>query len=192
MVINHGAKPNIRNGELLVWAESMKLMAELDNVSCKFSGLLTEAEDKRVLQGRIECDDAYLGGANKSQGLNSHSKKKVPFLAAVQTDESHHPHHAVSSQLHSFTYEQLKEWGQKHFCASACLLSDTAGFYKGIDNICEHRTYNKSQLGPVLVKKSFKWTDTIQTSFSGAIHAFDFRKYGCRYLGKFRFKAMFL
>lgn len=60
MVINHGAKPNIRNGELLVWAGDMKLMAELDNVSCKFSGLLTEAEDNAGFEELKPYTDSLL------------------------------------------------------------------------------------------------------------------------------------
>jgi len=45
-VIDHCAKPNIRRKDIQEWAAVMKDLAKLDNVYCKLSGLLTEAEWK--------------------------------------------------------------------------------------------------------------------------------------------------
>ena len=45
-VIDHCAKPNIKRKDIKEWAVLMKEMAKLDNVECKVSGLLTEAEWK--------------------------------------------------------------------------------------------------------------------------------------------------
>jgi L-fuconolactonase len=42
-VLNHLAKPEIRAGRLEPWREHMRRLAELPNVSCKLSGLITEA-----------------------------------------------------------------------------------------------------------------------------------------------------
>jgi len=43
IVIDHAAKPPIASGELSPWLADMQLLAELPNVHCKLSGLLTEA-----------------------------------------------------------------------------------------------------------------------------------------------------
>jgi L-fuconolactonase len=43
-VIDHLAKPPIAAGELEPWAGRMAPFADLANVSCKLSGLVTEAE----------------------------------------------------------------------------------------------------------------------------------------------------
>lgn len=43
-VIDHMAKPFIREGIFDDWQEEMKLMAQAPNVSCKLSGLVTEAD----------------------------------------------------------------------------------------------------------------------------------------------------
>lgn len=43
VVINHGAKPNIRENELHQWRLDLKEFQDLPNVSCKLSGLVTEA-----------------------------------------------------------------------------------------------------------------------------------------------------
>lgn len=43
MVIDHCAKPGIKAGVLRPWAEDIRRLAELPNVLCKVSGLVTEA-----------------------------------------------------------------------------------------------------------------------------------------------------
>lgn len=43
-ILDHIGKPNIRDGELDPWRSHIKSMAELPNVVCKLSGLVTEAD----------------------------------------------------------------------------------------------------------------------------------------------------
>ena len=46
-VVDHLAKPNIRHGALSPWRELMRQLADFPNVSCKLSGLVTEADWSR-------------------------------------------------------------------------------------------------------------------------------------------------
>jgi L-fuconolactonase len=46
-VIDHLAKPPVASGELEPWAARMAPFAELEHVSCKVSGLVTEADWQR-------------------------------------------------------------------------------------------------------------------------------------------------
>jgi len=43
VLVDHAAKPDIRDGELLAWRAALARLAGLPNVHCKLSGLLTEA-----------------------------------------------------------------------------------------------------------------------------------------------------
>lgn len=43
-VLDHLAKPYIKRGELEPWKNDLKLLAQLPNVSCKVSGMVTEAD----------------------------------------------------------------------------------------------------------------------------------------------------
>jgi len=43
-VIDHIAKPNIKEGHFDNWAKGMKALAACENVSCKLSGMVTEAD----------------------------------------------------------------------------------------------------------------------------------------------------
>lgn len=45
-VIDHAAKPYIKAGEVEAWAKGMATIAQLPNVSCKISGMVTEADYK--------------------------------------------------------------------------------------------------------------------------------------------------
>jgi L-fuconolactonase len=44
-VLDHLAKPRVRKGALEPWARDLRALAELPNVCCKVSGLVTEAAD---------------------------------------------------------------------------------------------------------------------------------------------------
>ena len=56
----------------------------------KLLQVMAEREDSRVLDGRIEVDDAYLGGA-RSGKRGRGSENKVSFLVAVQTADDGRP-----------------------------------------------------------------------------------------------------
>ena len=43
-VLDHAGKPNIRAAELEPWATDLRALAKRDNVTCKLSGLVTEAD----------------------------------------------------------------------------------------------------------------------------------------------------
>jgi L-fuconolactonase len=45
-VLDHVAKPPVRSGQLSPWREQLRRLAELPNVCCKLSGLVTEADWK--------------------------------------------------------------------------------------------------------------------------------------------------
>lgn len=56
-VLDHVAKPYIKKGEITDWAEDIKLLATLPNISCKLSGMVTEADWKNW---KIEDFTPYL------------------------------------------------------------------------------------------------------------------------------------
>ena len=53
--------------------------------------VMRQREDSRQLDGRVEIDDAYLGGEFCGGKSGRGSENKVPFIAAVQTTEAGHP-----------------------------------------------------------------------------------------------------
>lgn len=55
------------------------------------------AESGRQLTGRVEIDDAYLGGQRSGGKVGRGSENKVPFVAAIQTTDDGKPHLACLS-----------------------------------------------------------------------------------------------
>ncbi|NQZ58802.1 MAG: IS1595 family transposase [Lentisphaeraceae bacterium] len=158
----------------------------------KLMQTLTEMEGNRVLTDRVECDYAYLRRVLKGGKPGRDSGNKVPFVAAVQTDKSHHPHFAILTPLKAFTRAEIKNWSQKHLAAQACVVSYSLDCFKGVDSVCHHKVYNTKKDGLVLADTELKWVKTllfnVKTAFSGALHAFNFHKYSRRYLGNMQFR----
>ena len=160
--------------------------------------VMVEREQTRKLDGRVEVDDAYLGGELPGGKAGRGSENKVPFIAAVQTSESGHPLMAVFSRVKTFSRAEIKDWAGLHLAASATVVSDGLACFASV-------TTGGAAHEPVVVgtkRKStsmpcFKWVNTVlgnlKTATSGTYHAFDFYKYGFRYLAEaqYRFNRRF-
>ncbi len=66
-VIDHIAKPEIRNGQLNNWIKGLKDVAAFQNVHCKISGMVTEARWK---QWKKDDFKKYLDAAVEAFGVN--------------------------------------------------------------------------------------------------------------------------
>jgi L-fuconolactonase len=64
-VVDHVAKPRIRNGVLSPWKENLTELARRDNVYCKISGMVTEADHRLWTPAQLE---PYFDTALKSFG----------------------------------------------------------------------------------------------------------------------------
>lgn len=53
-ILDHIAKPNIAGGEFEQWATRLKTLAEFDNIGCKISGVITEADHVNWTQEQIK------------------------------------------------------------------------------------------------------------------------------------------
>jgi len=67
MILDHIAKPAIRDGEIRKWKEHMKLLASFPNLHCKLSGIITEARWDRW---RFEDLSPYLEVAGEYFGTD--------------------------------------------------------------------------------------------------------------------------
>jgi L-fuconolactonase len=60
-VLDHVAKPPLRTGDLASWAAGVAALAELPNVTCKLSGLFTEAKPGADLAPTVEQALGWFG-----------------------------------------------------------------------------------------------------------------------------------
>ncbi|MDQ3279643.1 MAG: amidohydrolase family protein, partial [Bacteroidota bacterium] len=66
-VIDHLAKPNIKKQEITVWKRDLSAVAKFENVYCKISGMVTEADWQRW---RPEDFRPYLDAVVEAFGTN--------------------------------------------------------------------------------------------------------------------------
>ncbi len=74
---------------------------------------MSEREKSYVLRGRVQLDDAYLGGVlNGGKAGGRGSENKVPIAAAVSIDEAGHPNHVKVAKVQTFSFAAIADWAQ--------------------------------------------------------------------------------
>jgi transposase-like protein len=164
----------------------------------KILEVMSERESERRLEGHVEVDDAYLGGANPGGKRGRGSENKVPFIAAVQTTPEGHPLYVVFKRVKTFAKADVEEWALKHLAAASNVVSDGLSCFKSVEAV--GATHAPSVVGTARKSSAmpcFKWINTVlsnlKTATSGTYHAFDFKKYGFLYLAEaqYRFNRRF-
>ena len=74
---------------------------------------MADRESRRVLTGRVEIDDASLGGERSGGKVGRGSENKMPFVAAVQTNAKGHPLCARFDPVAAFSGREIVGSGRK-------------------------------------------------------------------------------
>jgi predicted RNA-binding Zn-ribbon protein involved in translation (DUF1610 family) len=149
-------------------------------------------EEPRELGGRVEIDDAYLGGELSGGKPGRGSQNKVPFVAAVQTTASGHPLlTCLRQQPH--TTEQVAVFAAQHIAPSATMVSDGLWCFRATAIVGAEHERVVTGGGKASVKlPQFKAVNTLlgnlKTAISGTYHAFDYAKYAHRYLAEMQYR----
>ena len=152
---------------------------------------MVNREQWRQLTGRVEIDDAYLGGEVQGGKPGRGSPNKIPFVAAVQTTEAGQPI-LMCLSLRPFTKESIQTFAAQSLAAPATLVSDGLGCFKAVRGMGILHEAHVTGGGAASAKHpSFLAVNTvlgnIKTSLAGTYHAFGFRKYAHRYLGQVQY-----
>ena len=151
-------------------------------------------EEPRRLDGRVEIDDAYLGGERAGHMNGGRGAfNKSAFVAAVQTSDDGKPRFMRLRLIAGFTKVAMKEWIQDSLAASAHVVSDgTACFSQVLQVGATHERYVTGSGRKAAQMPQFKWVNTmlgnLKMAMSGTYHSFDHAKYGARYLAEFSYR----
>jgi transposase-like protein len=166
-------------------------------VKHKLMQVMTEREEPRK-DGRVEVDDAYLGGENPGGKAGRGSENKVGFIAAVETNSAGHPLRAVFSRVKTFSLAEVESWARNHLAASATVVSDGLNCFPAVTQAgCRHEPEVVGKTRKSTSMSCFQWVNTVlgnlKTATNGTYHAFDFNKYASRYLAEaqYRFNRRF-
>ena len=91
-----------------------------------------------------------------------------------------------------FTLKAIGGWAKDCLSPGCVVVSDGLSCFAAVAGAgCQHRPVVVGALKPRDLPQ-FKWVNTIvgnlKTSLGGTYHAFDFAKYGTRYLGAFSYR----
>ncbi len=148
-------------------------------------------DDKPLASTFVQLDDAYWGGGRDGKRGRG-ATGKLPFVAAVSTDEQGHPLEMRFSQVKSFSKEAIEDWANKHLCTGAQVVSDGLPCFNGIDDAGFNHKVIITGGGPESVKiTDFKWVNTIianvKRALHGTFHAMS-KKHFSRYLAEFCYR----
>jgi len=151
-------------------------------------------EEARRLGGRVEIDDAYLGGerAGSIHGGRGGFNKSA-FVAAVQTDQDGKPRFMRLTPVAGFTNEIIKAWASEHLAPTAHVVSD--GLHPFAQVTQAGATHERHVTGggrQAAQTPQLRWVNTmlgnLKRSLAGTYHSFDHARYGARYLAEFAYR----
>ena len=90
----------------------------------KLMHAMTEREALYILSGKIQVDDAYLGGERMGGKVGRGSENKVAFVAAVFLTDEGHPLRVKLSPVSGFKLKAIADWASQCLAAGSTVYSD--------------------------------------------------------------------
>jgi transposase-like protein len=162
------------------WALKQKIMA-----------VMAGREDGKCLEGRIEMDDAYLGG-RRSGKRGRGAAGKQPFVAAVSTTDDRRPRKIKLLPVKGFRKKEIRKLVAEHLASGSRLVTDglrcwTAAAEAGL----EHKAITTGSGRQAAGWSPFKWVNTTLGNLKAAITG-TYRhispEHAGRYLGSFAWR----
>lgn len=158
----------------------------------KIQQVMKERDDSKPLSGTIQVDDCYWGGERHDGTCGRGASDKIPFVAALSTNEKGHPLFIRFSRLKSFTKQQISMWAEEHLTPGSKVLSDGLSCFPGVKTAgCEHEAIVTGGGFKSVKKEEFKWLNTIignvKNSIHGTYHSVSQKHFG-RYLAEFCYR----
>ena len=111
------------------WLMKHKLMAAM------------QARDagKPKLAGRVEVDDAYLGGQRPGGKRGRGAAGKTPFVAAVETTPERKPRRLRLTVVKGFRKKEIEELAKRDFAAGSNVVTDGLSCWTAVEQAgCSH------------------------------------------------------
>jgi hypothetical protein len=158
----------------------------------KINSAMSRQQAARLLSGAVQHDDAYLGGERSGGKPGRCSENKVPFLAAISTNDVGQPIRLKLDLVSGFTSDAIAKWAKASLLSKTMVTSDGLGCFAAVtDAGCIHMPRVVGALKPWDLPE-FKWINTVlgnlKTMMSGAFKALKYRKYAQTYLDAFAYR----
>ena len=158
---------------------------------------MQQRDDHYLMGGLVQIDDAYLGGELSAGKAGRGSENKVPFVAAVESNDKKRPIRMRMCRVSGFTPRAILRWAQNHVVAGTTVITDGLAFFAGVTEAgCKHIPKIAGGRKPKELLL-FQWLNIIlgnvKTGLGGAYHVFLSSKYSNCYLAEiaYRFNRRF-
>jgi hypothetical protein len=154
----------------------------------KIMAVMAGREDRKRLDGRIEMDDAYLGGHRPGKRGRGAAGKR-PFVAAVSTSDDRRPRKIKLLPVKGFRKREVRKLVAEHLASAGRIVTDgLAGWTAAAEAGLEHTAMATGGGRRAAGWSPFKWVNTTLGNVKAAITG-TYRRvspaHAGRYLGSF-------
>ena len=131
--------------------------------------VMHERNQGEKLTGRIEIDDAYLGGERQGKPGRG-AEHTFPFVAAVQTDAEGHPQRVQFRCVSGFTLAEIRRYAQQAIVPGSQVISDGLGCFRAFDtSTYVHERHITGGGRASVANPAFNWVNTVRGNVKNAI-----------------------
>jgi transposase-like protein len=136
----------------------------------KLKQVMMERDASKQLTGRVEIDDAYMGGERTGGKRGRGAPGKTPFVAAVETTPEGKPVRMKLGRVAGFTGKAISAFARRNLNPGCTVVSDGLQCFGGVNEAgCAHEVI-KTGSGPASVRvPAFKWVNTALGNIKAAI-----------------------
>ena len=127
---------------------------------------------KPRLSGRVEVDDAYLGGERSGGKRGRGAAGKTPIVAAVETTPERKPRRLRLTVVKGFRKEEVEKLAKRDLAAGSTVVTDGLSCWPAVAKAgCEHRPMRTGSGRRAARWSPFRWVNTclgnIKTAMTG-------------------------
>jgi hypothetical protein len=152
----------------------------------KLMEAMATCEASRVLKGRIEMDDAYLGGELQGGKVGRGSENKQAFIVAVSTTPDGRPREVVFEPVRSFSKVAVQQFARKRLAPGCDVYTDCLSSFQALEEDHAHTQVRSNDPRKAAKADCMKWVNTVlgnvKRSLDGTYHAIKVTPYAGRYL----------
>src|SRR5436190_4176912 len=147
---------------------------------------------KPKLEGRVEVDDAYLGGERPGGKRGRGAAGKTPIVAAGETTAERKPRRLRLSVVKGFRKKEVERIAKRDFASGSTVISDGLSCWPAVEKAgCSHRPMVTGSGKRAANWTPFKWVNTclgnVKRAIAGTYHHVS-PKHAQHYLTSFAYR----
>ena len=141
----------------MAWTMKYRIMA-----------VMTHREGEAPLPGRVEIDEAHLGG-KRSGKRGRGAAGKTPFVAAVSTTAEGRPRRVRLVPVRAFRKREIARGARRWLVPGSKVMTDGFSCWNALDEGALGHRVVRTGSGPKAVRvQSFKWVNCVSSSASAS------------------------